>query len=829
MNIQLLDFQEEYVSELLEKLKKSKRHVKEGDLEAVLLSAPTGSGKTVMITSTIEKILFGTETFESERDAVFLWISDQPELNEQSRNRILEASSLLLNHHLVIVDSDFDQELFDGGRIYFLNTQKLGRDKNLTTKGDSRSYTIWETIENTAKKLVDRFYVIIDEAHRGMNRNSSQETEARTIVQKFLLGSKEISPVKLVIGISATPERFERLVSGSERHLYKVSVDIVKVRESGLLKERLIVRVPKDSQPNNWSLLAAAAKRWSKMRDEWNEYCKQQHIPTVSPIMLIQVEDGSRGNLTNTNLQTVIETLENTLGKIKDEELAHCFDIDKDIETSTHKIRRLDPSKVSADLNVKFVFFKMALTTGWDCPRAEVMMSFRHAQDATLIAQLVGRMIRTPLARKIEGSETLNEVHLYLPYYNQDNLKAVIDKLQGDSENVPTTEVKVDSDLYELTIPESMEAVHATINGLPTYTFKGRQLTNLKRLMKFSNYLSVIDAIDREALPSTKKLIIDILTEKKYRLLQEDQNFRSTLDDLSVVTINPLILNPLSNELVEGEAETIEINERNIEDLFRISKQRLGSELCLEYLRLNFNEEEPYKAKIELYLLLQNKDLWDELESFSLVRLRQLKDKNYTAINTLESSKRQRYDEVWASGRNPEEGSLYLPKTVTIEKCANGKEYQKHLFLDENGKFKANLNTWESIVIEKEINNCFAWMRNVSRKPWALSYKYESNNGWKPGYPDFLVVRKIGDGLVVDILEPHNESLADSLEKAKGLAYYADLHGTRFGRIEMQRIEDGKIIRLDFNDPEIRQRALRLSSNQELYNLFRELGKRENI
>jgi len=36
------------------------------------------------------------------------------------------------------------------------------------------------------------------------------------------------------------------------------------------------------------------------------------------------------------------------------------------------------------------VFFKMNLSTGWDCPRAETMMSFRNASDYTHIAQLLG-------------------------------------------------------------------------------------------------------------------------------------------------------------------------------------------------------------------------------------------------------------------------------------------------------------------------------------------------------------------------------------------------------------------------------------------------------
>ena len=46
------------------------------------------------------------------------------------------------------------------------------------------------------------------------------------------------------------------------------------------------------------------------------------------------------------------------------------------------------------------------------------MMSFRKAIDATLIAQLVGRMVRTPLARRVSSNEFLNRVSLYLPHFD---------------------------------------------------------------------------------------------------------------------------------------------------------------------------------------------------------------------------------------------------------------------------------------------------------------------------------------------------------------------------------------------------------------------------
>ena len=88
------------------------------------------------------------------------------------------------------IDASFDAERLEGGHIYFMNTQKLGSDKLLTRRGDGRQYTIWETLTNTAKNAPDRFYVVIDEAHRGM-RSRKEAATAQTILQRFLLGSDD--------------------------------------------------------------------------------------------------------------------------------------------------------------------------------------------------------------------------------------------------------------------------------------------------------------------------------------------------------------------------------------------------------------------------------------------------------------------------------------------------------------------------------------------------------------------------------------------------------------------------------------------------------------
>ncbi len=72
---------------------------------------------------------------------------------------------------------------------------------------------------------------------------------------------------------------------------------------------------------------------------------------------------------------------------------------------------------------------KDAISTGWDCPRAEVLVSFRPAKDRTHITQLMGRMVRTPLARRIPGNDRLNSVDCLLPFFDAKSVEEVADAL----------------------------------------------------------------------------------------------------------------------------------------------------------------------------------------------------------------------------------------------------------------------------------------------------------------------------------------------------------------------------------------------------------------
>jgi type III restriction enzyme len=157
-----------------------------------------------------------------------------------------------------------------------------------------------------------------------------------------------------------------------------------------------------------------------------------------------------------------------------------------DLDVGGRRVRKVDASRIDGDKNIGVVLFKTSLSTGWDCPRAEVMMSFRRAEDHTYIAQLLGRMVRTPLARRIERDAALNDVHLFVPYFDTLAVKNVITSLHNPEE-VPPTETGSGRELVVLYRREGTEAEFKALGELITYRVNAaRAQSHLRRFMAIS-------------------------------------------------------------------------------------------------------------------------------------------------------------------------------------------------------------------------------------------------------------------------------------------------------------------------------------------------------
>src|SRR5450756_176243 len=155
MRYELRDYQRDAALEVLKRIRRGRRDWRvDGERSSFALSAITGSGKTVIATAVIEALLFGSTDVDTDVDPriSFLWITDDPALNRQTRGRMFDASELLAPTTLVEVDESFLDADLAPGRVFFLNTQKLSRSSRLVQSStNAREFSFWDILRNTIR------------------------------------------------------------------------------------------------------------------------------------------------------------------------------------------------------------------------------------------------------------------------------------------------------------------------------------------------------------------------------------------------------------------------------------------------------------------------------------------------------------------------------------------------------------------------------------------------------------------------------------------------------------------------------------------------------
>ena len=910
--------------------------------QIVSYTAPTGAGKTIIMASLIESIYCGDENYPDQNDAIFVWLSDSPQLNEQSRLKIETKADKCFGRCITISDDSFDRDILEDGHIYFLNTQKLSKNSNLTKRSDSRDHTIWETLANTVREKSDRFYFIIDEAHRGAQK-STDLAKATTIMQKFLRGSQseKLPAMPVVIGITATPQRFRRLAEDIQSTTHYVNTTTDDVRASGLLKDRIVITYP-ETAGNDMAVLQAASDEWKNKWDHWNQYCSEQHHAQVNPVFVVQVQNRSGSRLTYTDLDECIRIIEQRTGmRFSEGQVVHAFgEGTPAVQANGLNIPYCEPSRISDDKRIRLVFFKETLSTGWDCPRAETMMSFRHATDYTYIAQLLGRMVRTPMQQHINVDETLNDVHLYLPQFDERTVYDVVEALRSsEGANIPTdiesemlgtdnydtltlrptytqkpgagrkaVSVPGQMSLFDLTEDTPMEspAVSSPANTIPAYTPSvvsnateapasssapttttaaepikpaapvaeqpvapaptivappveekpegsdidregvvkaindAGLLTYDVRKLRITDYSKSLYALARFLtmtridLDAKENVIRDIVTSMHDFIagLKKKGEYEELVGKVLEFKLNTQIFDVFGRSIDNNSIhDLLSTTDTDIERQFRLAEARLGNEgvgnaYCLAYDR----EADPITNRIEVVICVSQKEFMDQLDAYAKRKFHELNDENRRKTVSLPERFKKKYDDIVSDGDIVSKHNFKLPETIRVPRDASGKLYANHLFVDDSGTAMISLNSWEERTIEEEQkqSDFVCWLRNPSRGSWALCIPYELDGEQKPTYPDFLVIRKVDNEYVVDILEPHDPTRADNFGKAKGFAEYAR-QNPGVGRIQLIKMKRDSLgeerpFRLDMSKSSVRDRVLHCASMAELNNIFEEYG-----
>ena len=349
-------FQENCVNNLL---------LKCADHEEIVLSAPTGSGKTVIASWFIDEYL------DENPNTVFLWLCPGAGgLEKQSQESFREVTS-------GIDDGDvyaFINEQDPRGKVYFINWDKINRSSNIVLQEGEHKDLMSKVLFCHTNGIA--IFMLIDEEHK------YQDTANEYI--------GNIQPAH-VLRISATP-----MSKGD--HTEIISDD--EVIGAGLIAAGISINegVSRAIEENNrldddLMLLDLADKKRKEIQAEYE--ARDLHI---RPLVLIQFPNG------NDEWITRVKQALDDLGYSENSGLIASW-FSGDHPDDPEEIKKLDG-------RYAFLLFKQAIATGWDCPRAKILVKLREGGTERFNIQTVGRIRRMP-ERKHYQCDLIDNCYLY--------------------------------------------------------------------------------------------------------------------------------------------------------------------------------------------------------------------------------------------------------------------------------------------------------------------------------------------------------------------------------------------------------------------------------
>lgn len=504
------------------------------------------------------------------------------------------------------------------------------------------------------------------------------------------------------------------------------------------------------------------------------------------------------------------------------------------MQFGSHLVPYVSPEKVQDYSHIRVLIAKDAISTGWDCPRAEVMVSFRPAQDRTHITQLLGRMVRTPLARRVPGNDLLNSVDCLLPYFNRDTVGAVADALINgdDKEDPPPPGRRVLTEPIE-TFPVSgngFDDAWEKLLSLPSQSVPRTTATPVKRLTSLAQELAA-DGL----LPDAGKLA----HEELHRVLDAARARFSDDVETAVDNVYTVEGQTLVGSLGTGDksfaAFTEEADTAVIDDAYRRAGRAISPDLARTYAEyLAEQSDQPTDdalldahAKIAALGLVPKVKAYLDKEAESISA--EWFTKYRVAIKGLSDERRDAYRQILEMSAEPQDVELAKPAVQLVPskvRAADGTETdlptrKKHLMAPKDVDFPVDLNEWETQALDRELGRegFIAWYRNPAHSGQdSFAVAYRMDGAWKSVRPDFIVFSENADGSVAaSIVDPHGYQLSDALPKLLGLADYAEQHPGVFARIDAVAKIGDKLRVLDLTETSVRDAVRSADSARELY------------
>lgn len=521
--IELKEFQERTIDFISSKLKEQ---------EIVKLQSPTGSGKTIMTAKIVENFLKNYDkNFFQKTSIIYISLSSggldyqgyKKITNLLEKNFVSGFTTKYIGTGSKIKGTDLKSnnyiqgiEEFKRNTIYFMGWGILTANSKAFKEGEEDN--IFNVIRRT-KSSNTKIFLIIDEAHR--DNPLVEENKTSSLERKEFLN--ELAPEKQ-LWMSATFLSLKKQITPD----YVVNSDEVKAE--GVIKQDIIVNADVDSKWDNDSINKKLIRdALNKKREIEISISKAKQ--KFNPLILIQIPDGNPKykniNVNDYYLKLIDEVL-------MEKGLKKEFDYGvylSEIKTNTKN----EIESMNSPLQI--IVFKQAIATGWDVPRANILVKLRKPSTRTdsFDLQTLGRILRNPFLKvyKRGGNLTKKDVYNLNNAFVFTNDKDYSSFLKNEHEII---EKNINLEKQKYLISKKAKKIELKLNYLSIKNINDNvwdqikdNIFNNKEYKEFTNYLiSEIDKFynnDISLITKTKKIDAAKISEGKLRIENDNQQF----------------------------------------------------------------------------------------------------------------------------------------------------------------------------------------------------------------------------------------------------------------------------------------------------------------
>ncbi len=757
----LKKYQRDAVEELI--LKSKILLKKDTDRKTIVFKAPTGSGKTFTMSQYIKQVvdeLRGT-------DVCFLWLSPgEGNLHLQSYKSLKED---LGNYpSATLLDQEFfgSRKTIDIDEVVVCNWQKLsskdsktGEWKNILMK-DKETTNFRELVRNT-REHGTKIILIIDESH--------SKSDAK---RAFELRNDIIKP-DLTIEMSATP-----ILKEGE---YNERVEVVPsdVIDQGMIKKEIIINENindiDDKNINSQELIMEAA--FAK-REELRHWYKKLGLE-INPLVLVQIPVSEAGE----NKKAFVEMFLAGKGITYENKKLALWMSGKE-----NKINQENWELIPSDSGVEFLIFKQAIDTGWDRPRAQILVGFRKIESMVFELQTVGRIMRMPEAKHYLN-DNLNKAYIY----TDTNYKWL--KFEGDedwiSKNIIKSITVKREDIYKslklrsyyrnridfgditAIIYDSLEKVLCDHFGIEKGKVEPSFIDKNKRLLKKKK-------IDIEGLNGKEELILNKKIDAKYFDKLDEEK----------IDYNENFFACLSSE--DKEMAFRNIIKRSIQNFAPKRSVKIVANALYKWFKMYIGVDILDLGVIYVQnVILNNANEFSKLIDSAVTKYRPVKEE--------EKKKKIEENEEWDNEWEISESRSYNP--YVYRPYSYKFSLYKHI-QDEKAylNFDSEIEKMFIDFLEENKEKILWWWQN-GNEHMALNFGIKYNGG-STFQPDFLVMFKNGKIGIFDTKasgynEDDNKMKAEALQK-----YIAEENKRKKGEILMGGlvIKEGEHFRINSDE-----------------------------